>query len=69
MPQSYAVQPPALQQAATQQFNFNDPSMVMQHPGFNINPHSQFGAWGGYNGPSVPDTLDEENAVPPTSTP
>ena len=31
----------------------------------NANPHSQFGAWGGYGGPSVPDTLDEENAVPP----
>jgi len=36
-----------------------------QQPFKNANPHSQFGAWGGYSGPSMPDTLDEENAVPP----
>jgi hypothetical protein len=36
-----------------------------QNPFKNANPHSQFGSWGGYGGPSMPDTLDEENAVPP----
>jgi hypothetical protein len=36
-----------------------------QNPFKNANPHSQFGSWGGYGGPSLPDTLDEENAVPP----
>lgn len=58
-----------------QQFNYGNngsapaqgASDQSQHPPpfKNANPHSQFGAWGGYGGPSMPDTLDEENAVPP----
>lgn len=67
MPQSYPVQPPGY--AAPQQYGFSDPSASITQPAFNTNPHSQFGHWGGYGGPSVPDTLDEENAVPPNSTP
>nr|POE71409.1 positive regulator of purine utilization [Quercus suber] len=36
---------------------------------YNAMPSHQFANWGGYTGPSHPDTLDEENAVPPTSNP
>lgn len=33
-------------------------------------PSAQFAAWGGYGGPGgQPDTLDEENAVPPNANP
>lgn len=41
------------------------------HPNFNTHPSHQFGAWGGYGAPpatGAPDTLDEENAVPPNVT-
>lgn len=49
-------------------FNFNDPSAAFPGHSLNANPHAQFGTWGGYGGPSMPDTLDEENAVPPNSS-
>ena len=32
-------------------------------------PSQQFASWGGYSRASMPDTLDEENAVPPNSNP
>ena len=50
-----------------QQFNFNEP--VYHNPSFSTAPRQQFAAWSGYGGPSAPDTLDEENAVPPKSNP
>lgn len=65
--QGFPVQPPGF--SSSQQYGFNDPSASMQQPTFTTNPHSQFGTWGGYGGPSMPDTLDEENAVPPNSAP
>lgn len=53
------------------QFGYNNAAAPLQQQQqyFNMNPQSQFGAWGGYGGPSRPDTLDEENAVPPNSGP
>jgi hypothetical protein len=69
MQQSYTGRPSSSQPSASQQFNYNPAPASMQQPVFNMNPQSQFGAWGGYGGPSRPDTLDEENAVPPNSGP
>lgn len=69
MHQSFSGRPSSSQLPASQQFNYNNASSSMQQPVFNMNPQSQFGAWGGYGGPSRPDTLDEENAVPPNSGP
>lgn len=66
-PATFAVQPPHGHPNAQQPFSFNDSSSSFANPGFNTAPHSQFGNWGGYGGPSVPDTLDEENAVPPNA--
>ncbi|KAK6443267.1 hypothetical protein LTR95_000092 [Oleoguttula sp. CCFEE 5521] len=48
-----------------QPFAYGDPSASFHRPSISTAPHSQFGNWGGYSGPSVPDTLNEENAVPP----
>ena len=48
-------------------FSFNDPAAAFPGQAVNTNPHAQFGAWGGYGGPAVPDTLDDENAVPPNT--
>lgn len=75
----YAQQAPAYAASYSQQqshghpaqrpsFNFNDPSAAFPGQAMNANPHAQFGAWGGYSGPSMPDSLDEENAVPPNSS-
>nr|OQO19552.1 hypothetical protein B0A51_13112 [Rachicladosporium sp. CCFEE 5018] len=49
----------------TQPFAYGDPGASFHRPSISTAPHSQFGNWGGYSGPSVPDTLDEENAVTP----
>ena len=54
-----------------QQFSFNDPSAAPRQqlpPQFSA-PSQQFASWGGYSRASMPDTLDEENAVPPNSNP
>jgi hypothetical protein len=66
-------------------FNFNEPVPFPQSPPYtsphgNAHPHShnmasthpnhQFSNWSGYGGQGgAPDTLDEENAVPPNSNP
>lgn len=65
-PAPFSQNQPHGRPAPRQSFNFNDPSAAF--PGQTLNPHAQFGAWGGYSGPSMPDTLDEENAVPPNSS-
>lgn len=61
------------QQPGGQSFSFGEQLPVQQHQypaNPHGNPHHQFGNWGGYAaGPSMPDTLDEETAVPPTSNP
>jgi hypothetical protein len=69
MQPSFARRPSAVPLSGPQQFSYNNPAPAMQPPVFNMNPQSQFGAWGGYGGPSRPDTLDEENAVPPNAAP
>ena len=70
MQPNFARRPSAVPMSGPQQqFSYNTASSSMQPPVFNMNPQSQFGAWGGYGGPSRPDTLDEENAVPPNSGP
>lgn len=71
IPQNYAGRPSSAQLSPpAQQFGYNNASAPLQQPQyFNMNPQSQFGAWGGYGGPSRPDTLDEENAVDPNSGP
>ena len=48
-----------------QQFSFNEP--MYRKAGFPTAPNQQFAAWAGYGGPTVQNTLDEENAVPPKS--
>lgn len=68
MQPNFARRPSAVPMSASQTFNYNA-APSMQPPVFNMNPQSQFGAWGGYGGPSRPDTLDEENAVPPNAAP
>lgn len=64
-PQSYFQQPV---------YSFNNGAPMATQPQQSaaqqarVNPASQFANWGGYGGPGGnPDTLDEENAVPPTS--
>lgn len=69
MQPSYAGRASSSQLPPPQQFSYGNASASMQQPVFNMNPQSQFGAWGGYGGPSRPDTLDEETAVPPNSGP
>lgn len=54
-------------QQIQQQYSFNEP--VFHAPAYLTAPHHQFGAWSGYAGPTVANTLNEENAVPPESTP
>ena len=66
MQPNFARRQSTVPMSAPQQFNYNA-APSMQPPVFNMNPQSQFGAWGGYGGPSRPDTLDEENAVPPNA--
>lgn len=68
-PNAQQVRPPGLSQSGSQEYTYTDATAAGQAPIFSMNPHSQFGTWGGYGGPSVPDTLDEENAVPPNSAP
>lgn len=68
--QDYSGRPSNSRQTMPQPFAYNSNATSMPQSSFpQTNPHSQFGAWGGYSGPSVPDTLDEENAVPPNSGP
>lgn len=50
---------------AVPQFRVEAPNTF---PTLNAAPHQQFGAWGGYTAPHAPDTLDEENAIPPGAT-
>jgi hypothetical protein len=64
---TYAVQPPHTQPGAQQSYNFNEPASSFPNPAFDTAPHQQFGVWQGYDGASAPDTLDQENAVPPNS--
>jgi hypothetical protein len=57
-----AQQPPSF---ASQQWETHDPSRSRPS-----HPNQQFASWSGYGGQgSAPDTLDEENAVPPNSNP
>ena len=49
-----------------QQYNFNEPLYQTSRAS---RPSQQFASWGGYGGPAVQNTLDEENAVPPNSNP
>jgi hypothetical protein len=51
-----------------QQFNFSEP-VYHPKPAAPPPPNQQFAAWSGYGGPTVPNTLDEENAVPPKANP
>lgn len=60
-PQGHFHQP----QFPAQPISFGDPSY--RPPSFTHAPGQQFAAWGGYGVSSGPDTLDEENAVPPNS--
>lgn len=73
-PQQQAMPPPQMYgqhappQHYQQQFSFNEPV----YHGNQVHataPNQQFAAWGGYGGPAVANTLDEENAVPPKSNP
>ena len=59
------------QQPSGQQFGFGRPSSAQQqrYPPHSKAPSSQFASWGGYSGFSAGDTLDEENAVAPESSP
>lgn len=50
-----------------QPFHFNNRSRQQAH--HSIAPIHQFSTWGGYGGPVVDNTLDEENAVPPKTYP
>jgi hypothetical protein len=63
----YAYPQQAFPPQPQQPFTFNEP--VYRNTNFGTAPNQQFANWGGYGGPSVPDTLDEENAVPPKSNP
>ncbi len=67
-PQQQPTYQLAPQQQQPQQFTFNEP-VYPAPPSFSAAPIQQFANWGGYGGPSVPDTLDEENAVPPKLDP
>lgn len=66
MPYSQAPQQ-QYPQPQQQQFNFNE--STFQNAAFSTAPNQQFATWGGYNGPFVQDTLDDENAVPPKINP
>lgn len=68
-PQQAYQQAPVLQQQNS--FTFTEPAynQTSRQPAFSTAPNHQFAAWAGYGGPSAPDTLDEENAVPPKSNP
>ncbi|EMD00960.1 hypothetical protein BAUCODRAFT_190769 [Baudoinia panamericana UAMH 10762] len=58
------------QQPSGQTFNFNpQPQCPTSQTNAHTPPFQQFAGWSGYTGPSVPDTLDEENAVPPNANP
>ena len=64
--QPWEPTPPVSQyfeQSSGQQFSFGQQTLPHTHPSL------QFASWGGYGGPSMPDTLDEENAVPPNTDP
>ena len=67
-PQAVPPQPNMYQQQQQhpQHVAFNEP---VYHPNSSARPSQQFAAWGGYGGPTVHNTLDEENAVPPRSNP
>lgn len=71
--QPYVAHPQAnyFQQASGQPFGFGGQATMQQYqyPVQSTAPGPQFANWTGYGGPSVPDTLDEENAVPPNSNP
>lgn len=58
---------PTTQQAvaARQQFDINNRTQSFSNPAAYAPPSQQFAGWTGYEGPSAPDTLDEENSVPP----
>lgn len=69
--QPYDQQQHYFQQSAGQPFSFGEQQSMSQYPAYPTQgrPSQQFASWGGYSGRSVPDTLDEENAVDPTSNP
>ncbi|GAB7364384.1 hypothetical protein MBLNU230_g4927t1 [Neophaeotheca triangularis] len=60
MPQS---QPPSQYFVTPQQFDINSHAQPYPNPSAYAAPTQQFAGWQGYGGPSVPDTLDEENAA------
>ena len=63
----YSQMPPPQQyRQPLQQFSFNEP-VYHSKPAASMQPNQQFAAWSGYTGPTVTNTYDEENAVPPKS--
>lgn len=70
-PQEYWNMPysqPSQQYTQQSNVNFSEPA-YQNTSAFGAAPSQQFAAWGGYGGPVVQDTLDEENAVPPEANP
>lgn len=64
---SYEIQPQMFQGHSGQRYGFHH-NMPFSHPHPSLGaaaPSQQFAAWRGYNDSSGPDTLDEENAIPP----
>jgi hypothetical protein len=68
-PQHYEMQQQYFQQPSGQTFEFSQVPITHSHPSFSVAPRQQFAAWAGYGSSSGPDTLDEENAVPPKTNP
>jgi hypothetical protein len=60
-------QPPVGHGNPAPQFDYSVQPPVERHPNFHVPPSQHFAAWGGHgsSAPGGPDTLDEENAVPP----
>ncbi|KAK0973516.1 hypothetical protein LTR54_017323 [Friedmanniomyces endolithicus] len=63
--QPYEQQQQFFQQPSGQHFSFGEPPPTQQRPRYTAHshPNHQFASWGGYSGPSVSNTLDEENAA------
>ncbi|KAI7110670.1 hypothetical protein KC352_g36175 [Hortaea werneckii] len=66
--QPWETQTSFFEPSGGQAFSFGQPVSQPGRSSAHGNPNLQFANWGGYGGASsVPDTLDEENAVPPNA--
>lgn len=66
--QPWEIQTSFFEPSGGQAFSFGQPMSQPGRSSAHGNPNLQFANWSGYGGASsIPDTLDEESAVPPNS--